>query len=267
METLDIIECVAISVQTVPGLPPMPHTWHDDARCKAQAEERAATLALHPHQLASYLDHTLLKPDATPDQITRLCDEARQYSFASVCVNPTYVPLCTRLLKDSPVLVGTVVGFPLGATATTVKVFEARYACERGAREIDMVLSVGALKAGDYATVFDDILQVVELCHQYHALCKVILETALLSDEEKIAAALLAITAMADFVKTSTGFANGGATVPDVALIRAVVGMAAGIKAAGGIRTFEDARALVAAGATRIGASASVPIVQGSGAG
>ncbi len=265
MGTVALIERVALRLRAVTGLRTRPQTWADDAVCKAQAEERAAALARDPRRVAGYLDHTLLKPDATPDQITNLCQEAKQAGFASVCVNPRYVPQCVQVLRGSPVAVGTVADFPLGATTTASKVFEADHACGQGAHEVDMVLAVGLLKAGDYATVLDDITQVVATCHQHRALCKVILETALLSDAEKVAAALLAIGAHADFVKTSTGFASGGATVQDVALLRAVVGTAAGIKAAGGIRSFDDARAMVAAGATRIGASASMQIVQGSG--
>jgi deoxyribose-phosphate aldolase len=226
-----------------------------------------AAHALEPASLdlpmASYIDHTLLKADATPDQIDTLCQEAREHSFASVCVNPLYVARCVQLLAGSSVQVCAVVGFPLGATTTEVKVFEARQAIHNGAREIDMVQAVGHLKAGDYAAVFDDIRRVVTVCHSNNALCKVIIETALLNDEEKVAACLLAIQAGADFVKTSTGFAASGATAQDVALMRRVAGSTAGVKASGGVRTRRDAQALFAAGATRIGASASVQIVTG----
>lgn len=211
--------------------------------------------------LARYIDHTLLKPDATPHQVTKLCAEARDYHFASVCVNPSYVPLCARLLRGSDVAVCTVVGFPLGATTTETKAFEARQAIRSGAREIDMVLAIGRLKAGEHDYVCRDIAQVVEAARDSGAICKVILETALLSDEEKVIASTLAVRAKADFVKTSTGFASGGATVHDVMLMRAAVGRAAGVKASGGVKGLADAQALIAAGATRIGASAGVRIV------
>jgi deoxyribose-phosphate aldolase len=211
--------------------------------------------------LAAVIDHTLLKPEARPAQIDQLCAEAREHGFASVCVNPGYVPRCVDALAASDVLVCTVVGFPLGATTTAVKVFEAQQAIAAGAQEIDMVLAMGWLKAADYTAVYQDIAEVVTACHANAARCKVILETALLTDAEKIAACRLAVHAGADFVKTSTGFASGGATVEDVALMRLAVGTAAGVKASGGIRTVEAAHALRAAGATRIGASASVALV------
>ncbi len=211
--------------------------------------------------LASVIDHTLLKPEATPQQIDQLCREALQYGFASVCVNPVYVTQCAHMLNGSSVLVCTVVGFPLGATTTGAKVFETCQAIDNGAREIDMVLAVGRLKAGDYAAVLDDITHVVAACHAQAAVCKVILETALLTDDEKIAACLLAAHAGADFVKTSTGFAASGATIDDILLMRQVVGAARGVKAAGGIRTRQAALAMLDAGASRIGASASVQLV------
>lgn len=211
--------------------------------------------------LARYIDHTLLKPDATSRQVEQLCAEAREYHFASVCVNPTFVPLCARLLRGSDVVVCTVIGFPLGATTIETKAFEARQAIRDGAREVDMVLAIGRLKAGENEYVRRDIARVVEAAHDGGALCKVILETALLTDEEKVIASTLAVRAKADFVKTSTGFASGGATVHDVALMRAAVGQAAGVKASGGIKGLSDAQALIAAGATRIGASAGVRIV------
>jgi deoxyribose-phosphate aldolase len=212
---------------------------------------------------ASYIDHTLLKADATPDQIAQLCQEAEQYGFASVCVNPVYVEQCASRLHDTRVAVCTVVGFPLGATTTEVKVFEARQAIHHGAREIDMVISVGQLKAENYTAVFNDISRVVTVCRGNGALCKVIIEAALLTDEEKIAACLLAVQARAPLVKTSTGFASSGATFEDVTLMRRVVGPSVGIKAAGGIRTRRDAQKMFAAGATRIGSSSSVQIVSG----
>lgn len=213
--------------------------------------------------LAGLIDHTLLKPDATADQIAQLCYEAKKYHFASVCVNPTHVSLCAELLKDSPVKVCTVIGFPLGASAPEVKAFEAQTAIKDGANEIDMVLNIGALKAGDLILAARDIHEVVRVGHQAGDIVKVIIETALLTDEEKVTACLLAKEAGADFVKTSTGFSGGGATVEDVSLMRRVVGPDMGVKAAGGVHDFEDAQNMVKAGATRIGASAGVKIVQG----
>ncbi|MCL4559084.1 MAG: deoxyribose-phosphate aldolase [Chloroflexi bacterium] len=210
------------------------------------------------------IDHTLLKPDATPDQIAQLCFEARKYKFASVCINPTNVKLCAELLRDSPVKVCSVVGFPLGATPPDVKAFETQVAITNGATEIDMVINIGALKGKDEKLVARDIRGVVKTAHAAGALVKVIIEAALLTDEEKVIACLLAKEAEADYVKTSTGFASGGATIDDVALMRRVVGPDVGVKAAGGIRTREDAEKMVKAGATRIGASASVKIVQGA---
>jgi deoxyribose-phosphate aldolase len=209
------------------------------------------------------IDHTLLKPDATPDQIAQLCFEARKYQFASVCVNPTWVKLCAQLLEGSPVKVCTVIGFPLGATSSEVKVFETETAMDQGATEIDMVINIGALKARELEFVAQDIRGVVDAAHSRSIIVKVILETALLTDEEKTIACLLSKEAGADFVKTSTGFASGGATVHDVALMRRVVGPEIGVKAAGGVRTYEDAESMIKAGATRIGASAGVKILQG----
>lgn len=213
--------------------------------------------------VAKMIDHTLLKPDATPDQIAQLCYEARKFEFASVCVNPTHVKMCAELLRGSPVKVCTVVGFPLGASSTKVKVFETETALREGASEIDMVINIGALKAKDYDLVAKDINGVVRMAHASGALVKVIIETALLTDQEKEIASLLAKEAGADFVKTSTGFSSGGATAEDIALIRATVGPEMGIKAAGGVSSYDDAQRMVFAGATRIGASAGVKIVQG----
>jgi len=213
-------------------------------------------------EMAHLIDHTLLRPEATREQVVQLCDEARQYSFAAVCINPTWVRLCAERLCQSPVKVCTVVGFPLGATLNEVKAYEARRAIRLGAAEIDMVINVGALKSGDYGLVENDIAGVVLACQEEGAHSKVIIEAALLTDEEKVKACTLAKAAGADYVKTSTGFGPGGATAADVALMRRVVGPEIGIKAAGGIRTFEQAQQMVQAGATRIGASASVKIVQ-----
>ncbi|HLP15168.1 MAG TPA: deoxyribose-phosphate aldolase [Bacteroidota bacterium] len=209
------------------------------------------------------IDHTLLKADATPGQITHLCNEARTYKFASVCVNASFVSLCKELLEGSGVDVCTVVGFPLGATSTASKACEAEQALRDGAREIDMVIHIGLLKACSYAYVLADIAAVAAVAHSRDAILKVILETCLLSDEEKMKASLLAKRAGADFVKTSTGFSTGGATADDILLMRSVVGSVVGVKASGGIRTTDDALKMVRAGASRIGASAGIAILNG----
>ncbi len=211
---------------------------------------------------ASFVDHTLLKPEASESDIRKLCEEAAEYKFASVCVNPHWVKTCAQILKNSGVPVCTVIGFPLGANTTDTKVFEARRAIFDGAREVDMVVNIGALKSGDDCTVERDIREVAAAAHEFGAICKVILETALLSDEEKVRASLAAKHAGADFVKTSTGFSKGGATVEDIALMRRTVGADLGVKASGGVKSLEDARAMIAAGATRIGASVGVKIAQ-----
>lgn len=243
------------------------HTCFDQAGqvVSAGAERLSSTVGIIPKDLslASMIDHTLLKPEATPDQIAQLCFEARKYGFASVCINPTWVELCVQLLKGSSVKVCTVIGFPLGATVPEVKAFETKHALEQGAGEIDMVINIGALKARDLELVARDIVGVVTAAHAGGALVKVIIEAVLLTDEEKTIACLIAKEAGADFVKTSTGFASGGATVHDVELMRRVVGPNMGVKAAGGVRTFEDAENMIKAGATRIGASAGVKIIQG----
>ncbi len=218
-----------------------------------------------PADVAKYIDHTLLRPDATFEQITTLCEEADEFGFASVCVNPCYVRHCAKLLRGSSAKVCTVVGFPLGANVSETKALEARRAIREGAREIDMVINVGALKSGQDELVYRDIRAVVEACMDGGAICKVILETALLSDEEKTRACQAARRARADFVKTSTGFGPGGATAEDVALMNQAVAEAKmGVKASGGIRNFEDAQQMIRAGATRIGASAGVRIVKES---
>src|SRR5512139_82951 len=231
----------------------------------AGAERLTSTLGVIPSDtnLAKYIDHTLLKPDATQQEIAQLCFEARKHGFASVCINPTWVPLCAQLLQASEVKVCTVIGFPLGATSSETKAFETETAIKQGATEIDMVINIGALKARDLETVARDIRGVVKAAHAHGIIVKVIIETSLLTDEEKTIACLLSKEAEADFVKTSTGFAGGGATVHDVALMRRVVGPEIGVKASGGVRTFEDADAMIKAGATRIGASAGVKIIQG----
>src|SRR5512136_3182311 len=232
----------------------------------AGAERLSSTLGVIPGNidLARMIDHTLLKPDATQEQIAQLCFEARKYGFASVCINPTWVQLCAKLLEGSPVKVCTVIGFPLGATAPEVKAFETQNAIDHGASEIDMVINIGALKARDLELVARDIRGVVMAAHARGAIVKVIIEAVLLTDEEKTIACLLSKEAGADFVKTSTGFASGGATVHDVALMRKAVGPEMGVKAAGGVRTYEDAENMIKAGATRIGASAGVKILQGA---
>jgi deoxyribose-phosphate aldolase len=266
---------VLLSLQEEPaakGLPaPAPLSAHDFVQrvqpvLNAGADRLASTLGIAPtdKSLAHTIDHTLLKPDATQDQIAQLCFEARKFGFASVCVNPAHVKLCAELLKGSGVPVCTVIGFPLGATPTDVKVFEAQQAIREGASELDMVINVGALKSRDYELVRGDIAAVARACHAGNAILKVIIEATFLTDEEKVIACQLAKVAGADFVKTSTGFGPSGATPEDVALMRRVVGPSMGVKAAGGIRTYADAQKMIAAGASRIGASASVKIIQGA---
>ncbi len=205
----------------------------------------------------------MLKPEASAADIDKLCEEAKEYHFASVCINPTWVKRAADTLRGTSVVTCTVIGFPLGATTTAIKAMEARKALREGAREVDMVINIGELKSGDYDLVREDIAKVAEAAHEVGGLCKVILETALLTDEEKVIASSLAKEAKADFVKTSTGFGPGGATVYDVALMRETVGPDMGVKASGGVRTLEDVEDMIAAGATRIGASAGVQIVAG----
>ena len=212
--------------------------------------------------VASLIDHTLLKADAGYQDIRKICDEAKQYGFASVCINPSMVSLAGRFLADSTVKVCTVVGFPLGATLPEVKAFEAETSIVNGAQEIDMVLNIGALKSKDLVAVGQDIQLVAGACHSREAICKVIIETAYLTDEEKISACSVAKASGADFVKTSTGFGPGGASAKDVALMRSVVGEDVGVKASGGIRDWKMLQEMVQSGATRIGASASVKILQ-----
>lgn len=211
------------------------------------------------YELAHWIDHTLLKPDAVKNEITQICEEAKEYKFASVCINPTWVSLAQKILRGTLVKVCTVIGFPLGATFAETKAAEARTAVAVGADEVDMVINIGALKSGDYTLVERDIRGVVRAAGRRTV--KVILETCLLTDDEKEKACLIAKDAGAHFVKTSTGFSSSGATVKDVALMRKTVGMTMGVKASGGVRTYEDACKMVEAGATRIGASASVVIV------
>jgi deoxyribose-phosphate aldolase len=211
---------------------------------------------------ASLIDHTLLKPEASEADIKQLCEEAARFKFASVCVNPGWVKKAGEFLRGSGIPVCTVIGFPLGATLPDVKAYEARRAIFNGAKEVDMVINVGKLKSGDDCAVEDDIRAVAEAAHENEVLCKVIIETALLTDEEKVRACLAAKNAGADFVKTSTGFSKGGATVHDIALMRRTVGSALGVKASGGVKGIDDARAMFEAGATRIGASVGVKIAQ-----
>ena len=236
-------------------------------RLRGVLDAGATRLGLHatggaPGGVASMIDHTLLKPDATRKDIEALCREAAEYKFASVCVNPTWVAACAALLQGSGVKVCSVVGFPLGATTPDTKHYETRRAIFDGAREIDMVINIGALKSGDLRVVERDIEAVTFPCREAGVLSKVIIEAALLTDDEKITASTLAKAAAADYVKTSTGFGPGGATVADVMLMRRVVGEEMGVKAAGGVRDLEGLKAMVAAGATRVGASAGVRIVQ-----
>lgn len=212
-------------------------------------------------QYANLIDHTLLKPEVTESQIKQLCEEAKTYSFASVCVNPTWVKYCAEQLSQTDVKVCTVIGFPLGASTSAVKAFETKDAIANGAGEIDMVINIGALKDGQYDAVRADIAAVVEAANG--TLVKVIIETCLLTDVEKVKACELAVQAGADFVKTSTGFSTGGATVEDVALMRETVGPSIGVKASGGVRSLEDLKKMIAAGATRIGASSGVAIMEG----
>jgi deoxyribose-phosphate aldolase len=218
---------------------------------------------MNPMQLAAFIDHTALKAEITPAQIEKLCREAGEHHFASVCVNPVFVPMAARFLENTGVAVCTVVGFPLGATATPIKVSESREAIRMGAREIDMVLWIGGLKGGQFEWVGADIAAVKHACREGGAILKVIIECCLLTDEEKHRACELCIVAGADFVKTSTGFSTGGATVEDVQLMSSIVKDAGiGVKAAGGIRSYEDALKMIEAGATRLGTSAGVKIMQ-----
>jgi len=240
--------------------------WSVRAIEQAGAARVAAPQGIGPvsADMAKMIDHTLLKPEAVREDIVKLCDEARKYKFASVCVNTTWVPLAKALLANSGVMVCAVVGFPLGAMSPEAKAYEAREAVRQGASEIDMVINLGALKSKDYETVFEDICRVVKAARP--AAVKVILETGALDDEEKIIGCTLAKLAGAAFVKTSTGFGKGGATVEDIALMRRVVGSEMGVKASGGVRSREDAEMMKMAGANRIGASASVAIVSGKAA-
>ena len=251
--------------KTVPPLSEVHGTWQEkgDLRLLAQAgaTRLGSTRPQDAKELARFIDHTMLKPTTTRADIVRVCEEARNFGFASVCVNTTWIPLASRLLNGSQVKPNAVVGFPLGEMVTPAKAAETRQAIADGAQEIDMVINIGALKGGDHDTVYRDIRAVVEAAAGYPV--KVILETAMLSREEKIAGCALSKAAQAHFVKTSTGFGGGGATVEDVALMRSTVGPEMGVKASGGVRSSLDVQKMINAGATRIGASASVAIVQG----
>jgi deoxyribose-phosphate aldolase len=261
-----------VMAQSARGTPPRCACHSIASECcpdhlRSVLDAGAARLGLHATAgatggVAATIDHTLLKPDATRTDIERLCREAADNRFATVCVNPTWVALCAKLLRGTGVGVCSVVGFPLGATTADVKNFETRRVIFDGATEVDMVINIGALKSGDLRTVEKDIEAVVDPCRQCGVVSKVIIEAALLTDEEKITACTLSKAAGADFVKTSTGFSTGGATVADVALMRRVVGADMGVKAAGGVRDLAGLKAMVAAGATRVGASAGVKIVQ-----
>lgn len=271
---IDIIteEVIAAQGASPGGVRCVCHAVPDDCcphRLQAVVAAGAVRLGLHAAggaeaAIAAMIDHTLLKPEATRTDIERLCREAAEFRFATVCVNPVWVALSARLLGGTGVGVCSVVGFPLGAATSDVKHYETRRAIFDGAAEIDMVINIGALKSGDLRTAERDIEAVVDPCRQCGVLSKVIIEAALLTDEEKVAACTLARAAGADFVKTSTGFGPGGATVADVALMRRVVGHDMGVKAAGGVRDLQGLKAMVDAGATRVGASAGVKIVQES---
>ena len=233
------------------------------AACERKLPELPAALKMpQGASLAGWIDHTLLKPEANAAQITTLCQEAQQFGFASVCVNPAFVPLAVRLLRESPVKVCTVVGFPLGASLPAVKVFETLTCLSEGATEIDMVINIGALKGQDYGLVLNEIQSIVQLAHNQGAIVKVILEMALLTQREKIIACLLCKQAEANFVKTSTGFGPGGATLEDVDLMYRLVGPKIKVKAAGGIRTLESAQAMIRAGASRLGTSSGTQILK-----
>jgi len=275
--TIDLARLIAIVAEEVMAASRRPastcacHAVREDCcptRLQSVVAAGATRLGYHAPSaavgdVASLIDHTLLKPDATRKDIETLCQEAAEHGFATVCVNPAWVSVCAALLRSTPVGVCSVVGFPLGATLSDVKHFETQRVIFDGAREVDMVINIGALKSGDLRTVERDIEAVTGPCQSAGALSKVIIEAAYLTDDEKISACSLAKAAGADFVKTSTGFGPGGATVADVALMRRVVGDEMGVKAAGGVRDLESLKAMVAAGASRVGASAGVKIVSG----
>ena len=269
----DLVERIAkkvtqeLQIGVVSPLPAVRGTWNDSTRLKGLVDAGAVRVGTDgsspkgPSEIAKYIDHTLLKPTATRDQIVKVCEEARRYGFASVCVNSVWIGLTAELLKGCRTMPICVVGFPLGAMATRSKALETREAIADGAEEIDMVINIGALKGGDHDRVYQDIQAVVRAAQGRPV--KVILETTMLERDEKIVGCTLSKAAGAAFVKTSTGFGGGGATAEDVALMRAVVGPDIGVKASGGVRSVADANAMIAAGADRLGASASVAIVTG----
>jgi deoxyribose-phosphate aldolase len=267
---IDVIVAELVEVNARPSARCACHAVLDDCcpdRLRGVLEAGASRVGVYasggaPSPVAAMIDHTLLRPDATRQDIEELCREAAQFKFATVCVNPTWIARAAKLLADTGVGVCSVVGFPLGATTPDVKGYETRRAIFDGAREIDMVINIGALKSGDLRTVECDIEAVVSSCRECGVLSKVIIEAAFLMDAEKVTACTLAKAAGADYVKTSTGFGPGGATAADVALMRRVVGADMGVKAAGGVRDLQGLQAMVAAGATRVGASAGVKIVQ-----
>jgi deoxyribose-phosphate aldolase len=272
-ELQQLIDLIVSEMATAVGRPQVRcrcHSVLDDCcpdRLRGVLDAGATRVGVHaiggaPEGVAAMIDHTLLKPDATRQQIEELCREAAQFKFATVCVNPTWVALCARLLSGSGVGVCSVVGFPLGATTADAKGYETRRVIFDGAREVDMVINVGALKSGELRVVERDIDSVTSPCRECGVLSKVIIEAALLTDDEKVTACTLAKAAGADYVKTSTGFGPGGATAADVALMRRIVGAEMGVKAAGGVRDLEGVKAMIAAGATRVGASAGVKIVK-----
>lgn len=278
LESVDLAQLIAIIAEEVRAASSRPsarcacHAVAEDccpSRWQGVIEAGAARIGVHatggaPQGVSGYIDHTLLKPDASRQDIEKLCREAAEFKFATVCVNPAWVATCARLLAGSGVGVCTVVGFPLGATTPDVKNYETRRVIFDGAREVDMVINIGALKSNDLRLVQQDIEAVTSVCRENGAVSKVIIEAAYLTDDEKITACTLSKAAAADFVKTSTGFGPGGATVADVALMRRVVGDDMGVKAAGGVRDLDGLKAMVAAGASRVGASAGVKIVQQS---
>ena len=276
--TVDLSRLIAIIAEEVLAASRRPatncdcHSVNEDCcptRLQGAIDAGAVRFGVHavggaPDVVSGLIDHTLLKPDATRPEMEKLCREAAEFRFATVCVNPAWVAFCAAQLRHTPVGVCTVVGFPLGATTSDVKNYETRRVIFDGAREVDMVINIGALKSGDVRTVERDIEAVTQPCRDAGVVSKVIIEAAYLTDEEKVTACTLAKAAGADFVKTSTGFGPGGATVADVALMRRVVGADMGVKAAGGVRDLEGLKAMVAPGATRVGASAGVKIVQQS---
>lgn len=276
--SVDLARLIAIITEEVlaasraSSVPCACHAVHEDCcptRLQGVLQAGAVRLGLHapggaPDGVSGFIDHTLLKPDATRADLEKLCREAAEFKFATVCVNPAWVAFCANQLRHTSVGVCTVVGFPLGATTPDVKNYETRRVIFDGAREVDMVINIGALKSGDVRLVERDIEAVAQACRDAGVVSKVIIEAAYLTDDEKVTACTLSKAAGADFVKTSTGFGPGGATVADVALMRRVVGADMGVKAAGGVRDLDGLKAMVAAGASRVGASAGVKIIQES---